>query len=188
MYALKISQDGKEYKPYFQSGRLRKYETIPLSINGAKHLISSPKNNIHTIEVYDISTNYSILYVYNNFNGSSSVEYCENIDKKPVTGKKIPLKELVNTHNNQIHISYPLKAGRSINNFSSLKKEKDKSYEDFMSVMIKQSIETNAYKTLCKAEMNLTQKGYSWYVDDQGEIQVKPTDYVLDLMNEQKYF
>ena len=179
MYALKISQDGKEYKPYFQSGRLRKYETIPLSINGAKHLISSPKNKIHTVLVYEVSTKCNILYILNNFNGSSSVEYCKDSDRDPDTGKEMSIKDSI-----QSEFHYPVKAGRSINNFSNLKKEKDKSYEDFMAVMIKQSIDTKAYKTLCKAEMNLAKNGYSWYVDDIGDIQVKPTDYVLELLNE----
>ena len=49
MFALNISQNGKDYKAYFQNGRLRRYKDLPLAKNASKQLLNNTKNNIHTV-------------------------------------------------------------------------------------------------------------------------------------------
>jgi hypothetical protein len=42
------------------------------------------------------------------------------------------------------------------------------------------------YKTLFSIEVSLSQKGYSWYPDENNEIKVVPTKQVLDMLNKKK--
>ena len=205
MYALQTSQDGKNFNNYFQKGRLRKYESMQNALNASKQLLNNPKNKIHTILVYDPSFKGTLAWVKRDEQGNSIIKYSKWADQSSEeTKKKIPIEELIDQPDKLfdrrkiLEEGYKrhkekkkkeIKAGYCLNNLSdsSLKKAEDSFYGEFMAAAIEQSIKTQDYRTLFYTEQKLSQIGYSWFVDDDSQIRVKPTKQVIKFLNEQEY-
>lgn len=200
MYALKVSQNGKDFICYFQNRRLRKYPSTQNALNAAKQLMNNPKNKMNTIIVYEVSKEESIIYVRRSSKGDVSVEYCKK-DKITDTKKKVPISDLIEIRDvkqervRKLEDTYkkykekkekqPVSSSNCVNRLadSELVNKLSSFFEEFNEAAIEQAIKNNDYRTLFNLEVALSQKEYSWYVDDKNHICVRPTKQVLEMLN-----
>ena len=193
MFTLTTSHDGKDYRPYFQNGRLRRYPTTQRAINASKQLLNNPKNNFHSIEVYDVSDNSQVAFVT-----KDTVDYFKpkkievSVTKRENT---VPIDSLIETKSRtkeeriqflkDCHEKHKKKVSENkqviIDPFPS-----DENPSEFTPKLIELSIKMNDYKTLLDTEVSLLQKGYYWYPDEQNNIKVAPTYKVLEILNKKK--
>lgn len=231
MFALNISQNGKDYKAYFQNGRLRRYKDLPLAKNASKQLLNNTKNNIHTVEIFQVEDNTPIMFVTKESTKIVESKYspCVKDINIPVTKKRentVPLESLIekkdipikkevpknNTdnalalvqqerkdriqflkdchekHKKKVEQRQQVNVSNSINNLTDPKVgEKSKAFlNSFTAKVLEIAIKDNDYKTLFNTEIMLAQKGYSWYPDENNNIQIAPTEKVLEIINKRK--
>lgn len=208
MFALTISQDGRTFKSYFQEGRLRKYNNLPLAINASKQLFNNVKNNLHTIRIIDDTDNSDVVVLVKE-NGSITVTHCKDTKQENKTSTKrentVPLESLIDKPKEdrveflkECHKSHiekkksesktPAVSGNTLNNIAE--PQQDKKAQEFITSfnakVIEIAIKMKDYKTLFNTELSLSQKGYSWYPDENNEIKIAPTQQVLELINKNK--
>ena len=213
MFALNISQNGKDFKSYFQNHRLRRYVDLQRALNASKQLFNNSKNNIHTIIIYKVLDNSEVAFLVKekeeikvtytkkeetndvSVTRKGNIVSIESLVKKPedLSSKEDRIAFLKECH--KAHIEKKKKEGKklytadkSVNNLS-LKEDSKKSntfVSSFNAKAIEIAISMKDYKTLFSIEVSLSQKGYSWYPDENNEIKVVPTKQVLDMLNKKK--
>ena len=70
----------------------------------------------------------------------------------------------------------------SINNFSKITIKDDSFFSELMSIAMEIAIRQRDPKQILKTELMISEKGYSWYVDDANKVQVAKTDDVVNLL------
>lgn len=70
----------------------------------------------------------------------------------------------------------------SINNFSKITIKDDSFFSELMSIAMEIAIRQRDPKQILKTELMISEKGYSWYVDDANKVQVAKTDDVVKLL------
>ena len=210
MFALNISQNGKDFKSYFQNHRLRRYADLQRAVNASKQLFNNPKNNLKAIKIYKVSDNSEVAFLEKNegeITYAKIEEHKEDLVKRK--GNLLPIDSLVDRPMNlnstddriaflkechKVHREKKKEATNdklcsgSVNNLSSEGFKKQSShFSSFNSRIIKEAIQINDFKTLFSIELTLSKNGYSWYPDDNNDIHVLPTREVLDLLSKKTH-
>jgi hypothetical protein len=96
MYALNISYNEKDFKPYFQNGRLRRYKNLPLAKNASKQLLNNTKNQITAIQIFLADNSQIIATIINGQSDFTDVLPAgkQIVDTTLTTPVKEPVKEL----------------------------------------------------------------------------------------------
>lgn len=204
MFALdfKTNNNKDEYKPIFVKGRLRKYDELKNAVLGAVNFVKNPLNGYSVIRVRNTKTEHIECFIHPMPSGKPFVEYCNSpgrsfvrhcekkneIDSTNADDRIEFLKKCHEQHKQKKSKQQDIKVGESVNNISnSDTQQKTLTFlESFMADAIKQAIESNNVKTLFKTELSLSSKGLSWYPDGDGNIIVKPTKQVLDILNKRR--
>lgn len=119
----------------------------------------------------NVSDKETLENTSNSHNASSTVPDFSTV-KKTSRDKCDSAKELPNS----------IPTYKSINNCSKITIKDDSFFSELMSIAMEIAIRQRDPKQILKTELMISEKGYSWYVDDANKVQVAKTDDVVKLL------
>ena len=153
MFYLSKSSDGKKFHSVFVYGRLRTYSCLKNAINGASHLIKSPKQDAKVIRVYSKSDNSIIATLTKTPEGQYTTEY--HYPEASPNNLSERLEWLKERH----------KLWKEKKNTEQIDQE---SAHSILASLIKTAIDNSDIPSLYNLEQLLFQKGLSWVPFDNG--------------------